>query len=149
MGGVILDGLGHPLAPASIIADLQAINPRLGIQYHAGLHAFVVTLKWPEGDPRYQAIQEGRIAPNSDYEILCPVPAHVSLDEVNGWVKTQLRRVSQNREDVRRMIDEQEAQTQRHNEAVAEAKLAEAREELAMSADKKTIDVGKRRTRVK
>lgn len=149
MSGVILDGLGQPLAPASVIADLKAMNPRLGLQYHVGLHAFVVTLQWAENDPRYRFIQEGAIAPNSDYEILCPVPPDVSLDEMRGWIANQLRRVSANRDDVRRMIDEDERRVAKHNEAVVEAKLAEAREELAKSADQKTIDVGKRRTRVK
>lgn len=149
MGGVILDGLGHPLAPASVIADLQQINPRLGLQYHVGLHAFVVTLQWPEDDARYRMIQEGLINPASNYEILCPVPANISLDDLTGWIKTQLHRVSANRDDVRRMIEDNEARVAKHNAAIAETKLAEAREELAQSADKKTIDVGKRRTRVK
>lgn len=149
MAGVILDGRGQPLVPASVIADLKEINPRLGMQYHAGLHAFVVTLQWLEGDARYQFIQNGSIAPNSDYEILFPVPANVSLDEVRGWIAGQLRRVSQNREDVRQIVDAEEQRLAKQNAAVVETKLAEARETLAESAGQKTIDVGKRRTRVK
>lgn len=149
MSGVILDGLGQPLAPASIIADLREIDPRLGLQYHAGMHAFVVTLQWRENDDRHRFIQEGMMRPGTDYDILFPIPTDVTLDEMRGWCAVNLRRVSQNNDDVRKMVAAEEERLRKHNEAVAEAKLAEAREELAMSADKKTIEVGKRRTRVK
>lgn len=149
MSGVILDGSGNPLAPASIIAELQEIDPRLGLQYHAGLHAYVVTLQWRENDDRHRFIQEGSMRPGTDFDILCPVPADVSLDELRGWLAVSLRRVAQNNEEVRQMVAEEEARLAKQNAAVTEAKLAEAKETLAMSADRKTIDVGKRRTRVK
>lgn len=149
MGGVILDGLGQPLAPASVIADLQEIDPRLGLQYHAGLHAFVVTLQWRENDDRHRFIQEGSMRPGTDYDILFPIPTDVTLDEMRGWCAVNLRRVSQSNDDVRKMVAAEEERLRKHNDAIAETKLAEAREELAMSAEKKTIDVGKRRTRVK
>lgn len=149
MGGVILDGLGQPLAPASIIADLREIDPRLGLQYHAGMHAFVVTLQWRENDDRHRFIQEGAMRPGTDYDILFPIPTDVTLDEMRGWCAVNLRRVSQNNDDVRKMVEAEEERLRKQNDAVIEARLAEAREELAMSAEKKTIEVGKRRTRVK
>lgn len=145
----ILDGGGCPLAPSSVIDELREINPRLGLHYHKGMHAFMVTLQWAEDDPRREMIRKGELSPHTDFEILLPVPTDVPLDELRGWIAAGLRRVSQNRDDVRRMVEAEEERLRKQNEAVTETKLAEAREELAMSAEKKTIEVGKRRTRVK
>lgn len=87
--------------------------------------------------------------PDSDFDILFPLPPELSLDDMRGWCAIHLRRTAESREDVRKMVEAEEARLKKHNDAVVETKLAEAREDLAMSADKKTIDVGKRRTRVK
>lgn len=149
MSGMILDGRGLPVAPASVIAELQEINPRLGLRYHVGLHAFVVTLTWLENDDRHRFIQEGAMAPDANFDILCPAPANVSLDELRGFLALQLRRVGESREDVRKMVEAEEARLAKQNAAVAEQKLNEAREDLIASASEKTINVGKRRTRVK
>jgi len=143
----LLDGAENPLAPPSVVADLKALSPRLGLQYHVAMHCFMVTLQWPEDDPRRALIQAGEMHPNADFELLCPVPATVSLDELRGWVERQLVRVGQSREDVRRMLAEQDAKAAAANDAAAAAKADAAREALVESiANPETV--GKRRKRV-
>lgn len=146
---LLLDGASHPLVPPSLLADVEEINPRLGLVYHPALRAFMVTLRWLEDDPRRAYIRAGQIAPDSDYEILFPVPTDIKTDDMRGWIAGCLRRAATSRDDIRRMVEEEEARLAKHNEAVVETKLAEAKEALAASAGTKTIDVGKRRTRVK
>lgn len=144
----LLDGDENPLAPPSVVAALQQISPRLGLQYHVAMRAFMVTMQWPEHDPRRQMIRDGHMHASADFEILCPIPAHVSLDEVTGWLEAQLVRVSQNREDVRQMIAAHEAVIAKQNAGVAEAKAADAHAELVENIVKPS-SVGARRTRVK
>jgi hypothetical protein len=144
----LLDGDENPLAPPSVVAGLQEINPRLGLQYHVALRAFLVTLKWPEDDARRAMIRDGVLAPNTDFEILCPVPANVSLDEVQAWVAQQLVRVSANREDVRRMVADHEDRIAKQNAAVITTKQDEAKHDLIENLTKPST-VGSRRTRVK
>lgn len=145
----LLDGAENPLAPSSVVAELQEISPRLGLEYHIALKAFMVTLDWTDDDPRREYIRRGEMNPNTDFEILCPVPADVPMDELRGWLAGQLRRVGATRGDVKRMVDDEELRLAKANAAI-EAKAAEdAREELLTSIGSKTINVGSRRTRVK
>jgi hypothetical protein len=144
----LLDGDENPLAPPSVVAGLLDINPRLGLQYHQVLNAFIVTLRWPEDDPRRALIREGKLSPKTDFEILCPVPANVSLDEVQAWVAQQLVRVSANREDVRRMVADHEDRIAKQNAAIIETKQDEAKHDLIENLTKPST-VGSRRTRVK
>ncbi len=145
----LLDGAENPLAPSSVVAELHEVSPRLGLEFHVALNAFMVTLRWPEDDPRREYIRRGEMNPNTDFEILCPVPADVPLEQLRGWLAGQLRRVGATREDVKRMVDEEEARLAQANAAV-ETKAAEnAREDLLTSIGSKTINVGSRRTRVK
>ena len=145
----LLDGAENPLAPSSVVAELHEVSPRLGLEFHVALNAFMVTLRWPEDDPRREYIRRGEMNPNTDFEILCPVPADVPLEQLRGWLAGQLRRVGATREDVKRMVDEEEARLAQANAAV-ETKAAEnAREDLLTSIGSKTINVGSRSTRVK
>lgn len=144
----LLDGAGNPLAPQSVIDELKEINPRLGLQYHKALHAFMVTLRWPEQDERRAMIREGLMPEHADFEILCPVPVDVSMDELRSWLAGQLRRVAQSREDVRRMVEEEEQRLAKQNAAVAERAAAEATEELVENLTKPRTVAGRRRTKV-
>lgn len=144
----LLDGDENPLAPPSVVAGLKEISPRLGLQYHQVLNAFIVTMRWPEDDPRRALIREGKLSSKTDFEILCPVPANVSLDEVQSWVTQQLTRVSANREDVRRMVAANEERVAKQNAAVIETKEQEATDVL-VEAITKPSSVGRRRTRVR
>lgn len=144
----LLDGAENPLAPSSVVAELVALNPRLGLNYHVGLHAFMVTLRWPEHDPRRAYILSGEMSPDSDFEILCPVPANVSLDELHGWVQQQLRRVGETREDVRQMLAANEERVARQNTDVMAAVEAEGTDMLMESITRPSGGVGSRRKRV-
>jgi hypothetical protein len=145
----LLDGNDCPLAPSSVLAELAEINPRLGLNYHKFTRSFMLTLTLADDDPRREMIRRGELSPHADFEILCPVPADVPLDELRSWCAGQLRRVGQSRDDIRRMVDAEEQRIAKQNAAVAEKLADEAREELLESIGTKTINVGKRRTRVK
>lgn len=145
----LLDGDQNPLAPSSVVADLQAINPRLGLNYHIAMNVFMVTMKWPEHDPRREMIQRGEMAPDADFEILCPVPVNVSLDELTEWVRGQLVRVGATREDVRRMVTENEERAKKANADVLAKAKEDTKEELMKAVTNPAPKVGRRRTRVK
>jgi hypothetical protein len=144
----LLDGAGCPLAPESVLAELKEIDPRLGLQFHIALNAFMVTLRWPEDDPRRELIRRGELSPETDFEILCPVPADIKLDELRGWLAGQLRRVGQTRADVREMVEAEERRLAKLHADLETTRGAEALEVL-LSAPEKNINVGKRRTRIK
>lgn len=144
----LLDGAGNPLAPQSVIDELREVDPRLGLQYHKTLHAFMVTLRWGEDDPRREMIRVGQMPAHADFEILCPVPVDVSHDELRSWLAGQLRRVGQTREDVRQMVEQEERRLATLNAAVADNAAEAAKEELLESLTKPATRVGRRRTKV-
>jgi hypothetical protein len=145
----LLDGAENPLAPSSVVAELHEVSPRLGLEYHVALKAFMVTLRWTEDDPRREYIRRGEMNPNTDFEILCPVPADVPMEQLRGWLAGQLRRVGATREDIKRMVDEEEGRLAKANAEVEQRAADQAKEELLTSIGSKTINVGSRRTRVK
>ena len=147
---VLLGADDTPLVPSSIVAELEALNPRLGLEYHPVLQAFVLMLAWDANDERWRDVQEGRMSPKAAKSMLCTIPADVPLDELRGWVAGRLRQVAQTREDVRRMVNEEEDRIAAHNATVQAAQHAAALEAVVEEAKGgKTINVGSRRTRVK
>jgi hypothetical protein len=145
----LVDGAnGNPLAPPSVVAQLKAIDDRLDLQYHVGLRAFMITLRWREHDPRRQMIRDGQIAPHADFSILAPIPDHVSLDDVSAWVEAQLTRVSASDAEVRAMIEAHEAKQAKANDAVFAAKADEAAHELIEAVANPAPAHGRRRTKV-
>lgn len=145
----LMDGAGNPLAPPSVLADLKELNPRFGLWYHVGLRAFMVTEQWPEDDARRELIKTGALPEHADFSILCPVPANVSVDELRGWVQSQLVRVGESREDVKAMVAAQEARAAAANAAVLTDKTEVIKHELVEAVANPAPTHGKRRTRVK
>jgi hypothetical protein len=94
-------------------------------------------------------IQRGEMAPDADFEILCPVPVNVSLDELTEWVRGQLVRVGATREDVRRMVTENEERAKKANADVLAKAQEDTKEELMKAVTNPAPKVGRRRTRVK
>ena len=144
----MVDGLGHPLVPPAINAELKDIHPRLSLEYSPGLKAFVVKETWPADDPRRELIKSGEINPTSDWRLLCPVPADVGLDDLRGWLARQLRLVARTRPEVAQWVAESEAKIRAEEAALQEAQSAEILEEVFMTSTK-SINVGNRRTKVR
>lgn len=145
----LVDGVsGNPLAPPSVVSALKAVDPRLDLQYHIGMRAFMVTLRWPEDDPRRQMIRDGHVAPHADFSILAPVPSDVSLDELAGWIEVQLMRVSQNDADVRQMLQRQADAIAKQNAAVSASVAEAARNDFIESVANPAPKGGRRRTKV-
>jgi hypothetical protein len=144
----LVDGGDNPLPPPSVVAGLKEINPRLGLNYHKALHAFMVTLQWHEDDERRQMIRDGVMSPDADFEILCPVPADVSFDELRGWLESQLVRVANTREDVKRMVADHEARIAKQNAGVVQAKADEAADQFIEAVANPAPAHGRRRTRI-
>lgn len=145
----LVDGAsGNPLAPPSVVASLKQIDPRLDLQYHVGMRAFMVTLQWAEDDPRRQMIRDGVVAPHADFSILAPVPADVSLGELASWIEVQLIRVGQNDEDVRRLLKKQADAVAAQNAAVQASVADAARTDFIESVANPAPKGGRRRTKV-
>lgn len=147
---VLLGADETPLVPSSIVDELKALNPRLGLEYHPTLQSFVLMLDWEPNDERWRLVQGGALNPKSAKSMLCNVPADVPLDELRGWVSARLRQVAQSREDIRRMVEDEEARIAKANAATQAANEAAALEAVTTETmSGKTINVGNRRTRVK
>lgn len=147
---VLLGADDTPLVPSSIVDELKALNPRLGLEYHPVLRSFVLMLDWAENDERWREVQEGRMSPKAAKSMLCNVPADVPVDELRGWVSARLRQVAQTHGEMRRIIDEEETRLAKLNAATQAENEAQALEAVAQEATSgKTINVGNRRTRVK
>ena len=144
----LVDGGDNPLPPPSVVAGLKEINPRLGLNYHTTMRAFMVTLQWAEDDARRQMIRDGVVSPHADFEILCPVPADVSFDELRGWLESQLVRVGSQREDVKRMVADHEARIAKQNAGVVQAKADEAADQFIEAVANPAPAHGRRRTRI-
>ncbi|MFN8995412.1 hypothetical protein [Gemmatimonas sp.] len=146
---VLLGADDTPLVPSSVVDELKALSPRLGLEYHTVLQSFVLTLAWAEGDERWRYVQEGQMSPHAAKTILTNVPANVSLDELRGWVAARLRQVGRSNDEVRRMIDAEETRIAAHNAQVSQQHEAAAMEAVLSEASSgKTINVGRRRTKV-
>ena len=141
------DASGNPVVPQCVLARLTEINPRLSAVYTPSLGTFTVMLRWLDTDSRRVMIQQQEIA-DHPFDMLCALPDDVPLDQMHGWVASQLRRVGQTREDIRRMLDEDEARVTKANAAVVEEKSALILDEV-LSASTKNINVGSRRTKHK
>lgn len=147
-GRALMDGRGNPLVPESLQRELQEIHPRLAAVYYKPLWAFALVMKWTADDPRHRLVAEGKLTPGAEYEILGTVPAYVRLDEIGGYARRVLERVSTNRADVRAMIERNDAQTKASNDAMVEAKAAEI-VDSTFTGTSKNINVGKRRTHIR
>lgn len=138
---------GDPLVPPSALAELAAINERLGLRFHRGLNQFIVTLRWADDDPRRAMIQSGGIAPEDDWSWLGSVPVGLSVDDTVRWVQHHIRFIGGKHPEVGRMIADAEARVAAL-EAAAEAKRTEERLEV-LEGSGKNISVGSRRTKHK
>jgi hypothetical protein len=146
-GGALRDAAGNPVVPQCVLSRLTEINPRLTADYVPSLGTFAVYLRWLDNDSRRVLIQRQEIG-DFPFDMLCALPDNVPLDQMHGWVNAQLRRVGQNREDIRRMLDEDEARVAKANAAIVEEKSALILEDVMMTSTK-TINVGSRRTKHK
>ena len=146
-GGALRDASGNPVVPQCVLARLTEINPRLTADFARSLGTFVIYLRWADNDSRHEMIQTQQLG-DFPFDMLCALPDDVPLDQMHGWVGSQLRRVGQTREDIRRMLDEDEARVAKANAAIVEEKSALILDEV-MSASTKNINVGSRRTKHK
>jgi len=99
----ILNSMGAPEPSPEIRRRLQAIHPRLDIRFvkAAGQH-WAITFAWAEDDRRRALIQNGGIAPNSDFDIIGYLPVDCPVDEAPGYVSKVFREFP--REDVQNLI---------------------------------------------
>lgn len=141
-----------PLVPSWVQERLRAKSPRLGMTWHRALNAFVLVLEWPEGDPRWADYQAQRTA--YPYEILPGgiMPKQMGPDQALAWAEAKLRIAARSRDDLRRMIEEEQRALERHNaenEAALRESAVDVLEEGWTRANAPAADrIGMRRERV-
>lgn len=80
---------GTPEPPTEIVARLQRVHPGFGLRYaegHAGIN-WHFTKQWDADDRRREWIKNGSVSPDSDYDIIGPLPIDCSLGEAAGYAE--------------------------------------------------------------
>lgn len=137
---------GSVLVPSDQQAQLQSVDPRLSFKFHLGMQAFVVALQWASDDERH-AVDPSARALGNDWSIEACVPAHIPLEQLAGWAMAQMARGG---ETAARMVGEYQRRVERQNDAQTTAIGEAVRNDVfdTVRADRPTVDVGKRRTKV-
>ena len=89
---ILVNERGTPEPPTEIVARLQRVHPGFGLRYaegHAGIN-WHFTKKWEPDDTRREWIKDGSITPDSDYDIIGPLPIDCSLGEAAGYAERAL-----------------------------------------------------------
>ena len=86
---IVRDMDGVPVAPSEILAGLKRMHPSLGLRYRA--MEWCVTWEWPETDPRWQWVREGKQDPASAYDTVGRLPLDCPLDQAASYIETALR----------------------------------------------------------
>lgn len=83
---------GNPVPPSEMVARVKQIHPRLGIRfmdmsYHGeGQKYWAVTMDWDNNDKRMRQVAEGKMSPDSAFDILGYLPLDCSIDEAYGYL---------------------------------------------------------------
>ena len=103
-GPVIFGASGNPEPSPEIQRRLQAIHPRLFIEFMAvtGSH-WGVYLKWAQGDARWEKVQKGFISEDKARDRIGNLPLDCGAEEAPGYLSKMFREYP--REDVRNMAD--------------------------------------------
>jgi hypothetical protein len=137
---------GAVIPPRDQVDLLEAIDRRLGLQFHAGLSCFVVALRWAQDDPRRGA-DAWAVETGHDWSIEVQIPPNVPLDEMASWA---LRKMSRGGSEGAGLVEANQRRVERAN-AARLTTIADGVRDEALSVDVTgpTIQPGKRRTRVK
>lgn len=86
----LVDGLrGTPIPPQSVVRRLQEISPRLSLVWVGGGHVQYWGLRetWRQGDPRWEQVQTGKIAPDLAYDVAQVFPPECSGEDMAAFVE--------------------------------------------------------------
>jgi hypothetical protein len=124
---------GGRLEPSPLLlAELRALDPRLGLRHLAGIDRFVVTQAWHANDPRRALLRSGEPdgvthapaegeGPN-DTDVLLVLPLQLPLGEVIGYVTTKLvSRTRTAKDDQEEMHVHNELQSERNAKPALDA----------------------------
>lgn len=81
---------GIPQPPQDLLARIQAQSGgRVGLLYTKA--AWAITERWPEGDPRYQWVQDGSVQDAYAFDVCGYLPITCSLDDAPAYIERELR----------------------------------------------------------
>lgn len=101
---VLLNSAGQPEPSPAIQRRLAAITPGLQLQWLPGIgQTWAVTLKWRDGDRRWQWVQEEKYDPTRTFDIIGYLPRDCSPEQAPAYLEKMLRTYP--RDDVRNMVD--------------------------------------------
>lgn len=146
MTGVLYTPDGAVIPPSDQVDLLQAVSPRLSLQYHVGLNAFVIALAWADDDPR-RAMDREAVETGHAWSIEAVIPPTVPLDQMGSWA---LSRMERGGETAQRMVSDYHRRIEMANAARATEIGESVRNEVfeTVNIEAPTIDVGRRRTKV-
>lgn len=119
-----------PDPPEAVVRELQREDPRWFLQFaHFPKPHWNVCQRWSLGDPKRARIQNGAIPPDADFDVICYCSIDIRADDVAGYVRQHLYRIS-DRDDVQKAADREQAAIDAHNAAARSGRLTHAKKEL-------------------
>lgn len=85
-----MDAGGDPVPSPSVVARLQQLSPRFGLRWVNGpLGYFALTVRWAEGDPRWEHVRTGALPEHMAFDIEHTFPRSVAVDEIASYVEAR------------------------------------------------------------
>lgn len=131
MTPVLLNSMGRPEPSPEIQRRLAAITPGMKLQWLEGIgQNWAVTLKWRDGDRRWQWVQEQKYDVDRTFDIIGYLPKECPVDQAAGYLEKMMRTYP--REDVHRMAN---AVNKWNDEEAGKADVEKAVAEILDSPD--------------
>ena len=101
---MLLNAAGRPEPSPEVARRLRAIDPRLKVQWVAGIGGnWAVTCDWSEHDRRWEWVQQGRTARDRAYDVFGYIPFDCPLEQAPALIERMFRQYP--RDDARKMAD--------------------------------------------
>lgn len=101
---MLLNAAGRPEPSPEVVRRLKAIDPRLKVQWVAGIGGnWAVTCDWAENDRRWEWVQQGRTGRDRAYDVFGYIPFDCPLDEAPALIERMFRQYP--RDDARKMAE--------------------------------------------
>ena len=92
MASLILTERGTPQVPAAVARGLRELDENLSAVWHPYMQQWSVMMRWPQGDRRWQAVQQQQIKEEDAHDMVTTLPADCTVHELMGYLEARLVR---------------------------------------------------------
>lgn len=86
---VVVNLAGNPEPPGDVVRRLQGLG--LTLDWSAQMRQWTVKRPWPQGDRRWQWVQQNKYDPKGAHDIVGYIPNECSVDQVPAYLERMLR----------------------------------------------------------